>query len=577
MKDSNHKSWAWSFVTPYWYFFVVLLLLSLAIAGTTLVLPYALKVFADYIFGNQTLPHRLSELSKNQLLIDASVVFLGIYVLRSLLLGLNLWVVTKMQQTIDKKVMLENFATLSSVPFNNPKRLSPDDSLYLINEQSRQVSSYTVGNFAIFSRWTFVFIGVIAVMANVSPLMAEVAVVAILLTAIIATYASIKFQVKGDEAEAATQATRNFIEDSLVKLRLVQEYAKEKAQIAKLEALTTQRDKEQRSEIGENQIFKTTAILILSLTLLAVLTIDGKQVLSERLTAGDILLFVGFLAVMLEPLTSAATMFGQRREQTKILHELYDNLEQAKAFVPKSGSRHLDTIKGKIELRHVKLQGTYKLIFTDLNLVLEPKSTTAVIGASGSGKSSLLSLFNGFMSPTEGQVLLDDVSLSELDSDFLRSNVAVVDQESLVMRDTIGNNIAFADPARANNLPDIMAAAVVNNATEFINSLDKKYDTPVEEDLLSGGQKQRISIARAYYAKTPIVIMDEPTAALDRRSAEIFADDLSKYFGSRTVLIATHDLALLRKVKNVYILQDKMLVPVPDLSKLDLEKYRIVS
>lgn len=576
MSKNNYMKWVWSFARPFWYFFPVLLILSIIIATISLALPFVLLVLFDYTFGNLKTPEWLSTYSDNQLLTYTAVIFFSLFVARSIFVAINFWTLTKIFQKVDRKVMLESFSILNSVPFNNPKRLPEDDSLYLLNRQARQVSRYIFGNFALFSNWFLVLTGATIIVFSISSNAAIIVGTLVLLVWAISLFVSQKLQIKADMVEIASQETHNFIEDSIKNLRLVQEYAKEKYQNIRLEAKIASEDKKHRSLIFSNNLIDVLVILIICIAVALILVVEGKSVINGDLTYGRLLLIFGILAVIISPLTSAANAMAKRREQLKMLSEFAADIFQAKVFIPKSGSKKLAQVKGKMELKHVKLQGTFKLIFTDLNLVLEPQTTVAVIGASGSGKSSLLSLFNGFMSPTTGEVLLDDVSLSEIDPTFLRRNVAVVDQESLVMRDTIGNNISFADPERQNNLPDIMAAAVVNNASEFINTLDKKYDTLVEEDLLSGGQKQRISVARAYYAKSPIVIMDEPTAALDRRSAEIFADELFKYFGNRTVLVATHDLALLKKVDKVYILQDKVLVPVPDISKLDLDKYRIV-
>jgi ATP-binding cassette subfamily B (MDR/TAP) protein 1 len=181
----------------------------------------------------------------------------------------------------------------------------------------------------------------------------------------------------------------------------------------------------------------------------------------------------------------------------------------------------------------------------------------------------------GFLKPDDGFIRIDGHVIDEYNVHFLRENIALVDQEPDIFNMSIRQNIAYANQDIPNSLPDVMAAAAVTNSSEFIDTANEKYENIVGNDKLSGGQKQRLALARAYYKKASIVIMDEPTSALDRHSSKIFVESLDQYYGGKTVILITHDLSLLSKIPNIFIVENKQIQPIEQFGGLEAYKSRL--
>lgn len=191
---------------------------------------------------------------------------------------------------------------------------------------------------------------------------------------------------------------------------------------------------------------------------------------------------------------------------------------------------------------------------------VSPGSVIGIVGRSGSGKSTLTKLIQRFYLPDEGQVLLDDIDLSQTDPAWLRSHIGVVLQENLLFNRTIHENITLANPAMPR--AQVMAIAKLAGADEFIGRLPKGFDTMIEERgaNLSGGQRQRIAIARALATDPPIMIFDEATSALDYESESVIQSNMRQIVKGRTVFIISHRLAAVRDCDVIIGMVDGRLV-----------------
>jgi ABC-type bacteriocin/lantibiotic exporter with double-glycine peptidase domain len=213
-----------------------------------------------------------------------------------------------------------------------------------------------------------------------------------------------------------------------------------------------------------------------------------------------------------------------------------------------------------------------------VNLHIKPGTTNIFMGPSGSGKSTLLNLLERFAIPDRGFISIDGKPLSQYDTAYLRSHIASLDQEPDLFNMSVQENIAFADPERENNLPDVMGAGKIANISDFIHASSKNYDTVLDNEKLSGGQKQRMALARAVYSRSPIIIMDEPTSALDKASVNTFISNMH-YFTGRTILIVTHDYALLDRISgaNIFIVDNQSVKPISEYGGVNKYKQRLLN
>jgi ABC-type multidrug transport system fused ATPase/permease subunit len=199
---------------------------------------------------------------------------------------------------------------------------------------------------------------------------------------------------------------------------------------------------------------------------------------------------------------------------------------------------------------------TDKRVIHDLSLTIRPGENVALVGASGAGKSTLANLLLGLYAPTTGQILIDGVPQREWDMRWIRRQMAVVMQESILLSGTIEENIRFAHATATD--AEVRAAARLANAEEFILTMPQGYATPVGERgvTLSGGQRQRLAIARAVLRNPPVLILDEATSALDYESERLIQQALERLAQGRTVITIAHRLSTIKNADRIIVLRD---------------------
>ena len=199
---------------------------------------------------------------------------------------------------------------------------------------------------------------------------------------------------------------------------------------------------------------------------------------------------------------------------------------------------------------------TMRRCCSDVSFTIEPGQVVGVVGPTGSGKSTVLSLIPRFYDPARGRILIDGTTSTTYKLAALRAQVGFVLQETVLFRGTIRENIAYGRPGATDE--EVIAAAKLANADEFISRMPHGYDSVVGErgDTLSGGQRQRIGIARAVIRNSPIMILDEPTAALDTESERLVIEGLQRLMKGRTVIMIAHRLSTIRDADKIIVLKD---------------------
>jgi subfamily B ATP-binding cassette protein MsbA len=242
-------------------------------------------------------------------------------------------------------------------------------------------------------------------------------------------------------------------------------------------------------------------------------------VLADVMTVGTLTVFLAYLAKFFKPVQDLAKM-SNTLAQTTVALERVQTILDAQALVPESADGcDPGVLTGAITFDHVAFgYDPAVLVLRDVNFHIAPGQLVGVVGATGGGKSTVVGLIPRFYDPGAGRVLIDGVDLRDYKLQGLRSKIGFVLQDTVLFRGTVRDNIAYGRPDATEE--EIVAAAKLANADEFIARMPKGYDSMVGERglTLSGGQRQRIGIARAVIRNAPILILDEPTAALDTES-----------------------------------------------------------
>jgi len=244
--------------------------------------------------------------------------------------------------------------------------------------------------------------------------------------------------------------------------------------------------------------------------------------------------------------------------QTTVALERIQAILSADDVIPdRPDAVSLGPVRGEITFDHVAFgYAGEPLVLTDVCFTIKPGQVVGVVGPTGSGKSTVVSLLPRFYDPTRGRVLIDGIDINGCKLASLRSQVGFVLQETVLFRGTIRDNIAYGRPGASDE--EVIAAAKLANAHEFISRMPHGYDSAVGErgDTLSGGQRQRIGIARAVIRNSQIMILDEPTAALDTESEKLVIEGLQRLMKGRTVIMIAHRLSTLRDADKIIVLKD---------------------
>jgi len=299
--------------------------------------------------------------------------------------------------------------------------------------------------------------------------------------------------------------------------------------------------------------------MLAAFALAAIVWVATREALHGRLNAGE---FVQLMTAMmgiipsLRRITNVQAVIGRGVAAAERLFAVLDDAEE-----PDHGTHALQRARGDLVFDRVSLTypGHEALALHEISFSARPGTVTAIVGRSGSGKTSLVRLVPRFYEPTSGAITLDGLPLDDYRLSDLRRQIALVGQRVMLFDDSVAANIAYASDADESQL---RAAAEAANAWEFIERLPRKLDTPIGENgaLLSGGQRQRLAIARAILRDAPILILDEATAALDTESERLVQDALARLMPDRTTLVIAHRLSTIEHADQVLVLDRGRLV-----------------
>ncbi len=304
--------------------------------------------------------------------------------------------------------------------------------------------------------------------------------------------------------------------------------------------------------------------LILPLSSAALLFYGGLQVLDGRLSLGDLMMFLVYLAMLLEPLAVLATSVTQWQNNLAGFDRVLDLLAEPVEMADHPGKLALRKadVAGAIAFEDVSFSypGTDRQVLKHIDLDVRPGELIALVGRSGAGKTTLCNLVARFYDPAEGTVRLDGADLRDIQVESYRGVMGIVEQDVFLFDGTIAENIAYA--ARDAGEADVRRAAKLAYADEFIESLPEGYQTLIGERgvRLSGGQRQRLAIARAVLADPAIFILDEATSNLDSHSEQLIRRGLDALMRDRTSFVIAHRLSTIRHADRILVLHDGEIV-----------------
>jgi subfamily B ATP-binding cassette protein MsbA len=303
-------------------------------------------------------------------------------------------------------------------------------------------------------------------------------------------------------------------------------------------------------------LMSLTATVLMGVVGAAVMYVGARQILAGSMTLGELWRFTAFLAFLVAPVFQIVGIGTQITEALAGLDRTQEVLREKPEDEEERRTRTVGPIQGHVQFEHVGFAyDPGKPVLFDMSFESQPGTVTALVGSSGSGKSTIISLIAAFHQPTEGTILVDGVDLSTVRLDSYRMQLGVVLQDTFLFDGTIRENVAFARPGTSEE--QIMAACRIARVDEFGEKFELKYDTVVGERgvKLSGGQRQRVSIARAILANPRILILDEATSSLDSESEAAIQEGLAYLMKGRTTFVIAHRLSTIRRASEILVVE----------------------
>lgn len=346
------------------------------------------------------------------------------------------------------------------------------------------------------------------------------------------------------------------LQQGLESVRTVEAFGRQDTEEARLDKASMESVKAALKARRVKALMSPAVAVTVSLCVAFVLWRGAGLVLNQAMTVGALTVFLAYLKQFFKPVQDLASMTNVIA-QAQVGMERVQAILDADMIIPqKPNARDPGKLKGEIIFEHVAFAyDPAAPVLRDINLTIKPGQRIGVCGPTGGGKSTVLSLIPRFYDPTLGRVLIDGTDVTDYKLDLLRAQIGFVLQDTVLFAGTIRDNIAYG---RLDATPEeIIAAAQMANAHDFISQMPHGYDSLVGERglTLSGGQRQRIGIARAVVRNSPILILDEPTAALDTESEKVVMEALERLMKGRTVITIAHRLSTIRDADKIVVLK----------------------
>ena len=548
-------------------------MISLVSVGFEVAKPLPIKLIIDNVLSNHPLPAFINSLlnsvgftgEKHQLLYlcVALMVFIAIF---SFAINLFIFKATiRLAQGLVFDLMIDFFGKLQQLSLSFYSKNKVGDLTQRMNGDVFVVY-FLVAQIILPAVTSIVCLGAMFyIMASIDVVLALVAFSVVPLLAIVLAF-FVKPMNDTTTVQYKTQGLFSaFLQQSLSSMKIIQGFGRESFMNKKLR---THAEAFSDAYIMANKVsmtFNQLTFLITGIASAALILVGAYRGLNGTISIGDLFIFLGYIAALYGPVNSLITAIGASVAIGARGKRVFDILDSGDVVSEKHNALDFSNNNVSVEFKDVSFGYTnqneeYHQVLHNISFKVSPGQVVAIVGPTGTGKTSLISLLTRFYDPAEGSILLNGVDIADLKIHSLRENISLVLQDPFIFPMTIGENIAFGNPEAS--FDDIIHAAKGAQAHDFISKLSNGYDTMITEagSSLSGGEKQRIAIARAFLKKAPILIMDEPTSAMDALTEAKIFEALGEFSKGKTVFLISHRLSTIKHADLIIAIKDGVVV-----------------
>jgi len=483
----------------------------------------------------------------------------------------NTFVSVKVAQSFAHDVRSSVFRQIQRFSFGNLDRFQTGELVVRLSSDVNILQMMVMLLLRMFVRAPIMIVGSIFMMLSINLQLAGIMLLLLPLTLVLAGIFVWKGQPIFREVQLRLDKLNMVLQENLAGIRVVKSFVRMDRE--------SKRFGDANEDLYQQQVKVTTLfsilfpsmLLITNVSILGVIWFGGQQVIAGSFTVGEIVAFTNYLLTSIFPLLFLAMMASQLSAANASAQRIYEVIDQQPKVVDKPGAKPLIDVKGRVAFEEVCFSYTENCVepvLNQVNFVAEPGETVAILGATGSGKTTLVNLIPRFYDATRGRVTIDGIDVRDVTLQSLRENISVALQEPILFSGTIRDNIAYGNPDAS--AQDIDTVAKATRAYEFIQELQKGYENDVGQRGagLSGGQKQRITIARALLTKPRILILDDSTSSVDVETEAEIQESLESLVGQSTTFIIAQRISTVLKADKIIVLEKGRIAAIGNHAQL---------
>jgi subfamily B ATP-binding cassette protein MsbA len=563
------------YVQPYWRRLTVAIICLFISSMLGLMVPLVAGLLVDAISGSATAGRsavfgfvfnfytdvlkRTPPQFRGGVLNWVALVMLGVFVVQALFNFAQSYLLTYVGEraVADLRIRLYQHLQSLSLGYFSDRRVGEITSR--VTSDTTVIQQTTTVNIASFLQNLISFGGGIALMVFLSYKLTLLTMVVVPLMLLAAILFGRRIRHISTEVQDRLADATAVLEETVAGIRVVQSFAREPYEIGRFQTAV---EKAFRTSMRRTRMRSTFLPIVSFLgfsALVLVLWYGGQQVVSKEMSSGDLVSFLFYAGTIAAALGTFTGLYSQLQEALGATSRVFGILDTLPDIRDKPGAVPLPPIKGHVEFRHVSFsyptEDGHEQVLEDISLDTQPGEIVAVVGPSGAGKTTLVTMIPRFYDPVKGSIVIDGYDLRDVQLASLRSQIGTVPQETLLFSGTIKENLLYGKLDATDS--ELVEAAQAANADAFIRALPHGYDTPVGDRgvKLSGGQRQRIAIARALLKNPGILILDEATSALDSESEELVQEAMERLMQNRTTFIIAHRLSTVQVAHRIVVLE----------------------
>ena len=554
--------WLLSYGLPYKAAFIIFVGLMIMEILVGLLVPWPMKILVDNVLGGETMPAWLGGLINTLSLGGGKIALLVAVCVAGLIIGLLSELVslghTQLQVNIGQQMVLDLqrhlFAHLQKLSLRYHQNTGTGDAIYRLDSDAFCVDSIIMSGFFPLASAVLTLALMFAILLQLDPTLALLSLAVVPVLFVVIHHYSTRLSDRAERVKEMESGIFNLVHEVFSSIKLVKAFSREHHEQRRFLDQGGTALRARLNVTFQESLFSVTITTLTYAGTAAVLAVGGWHVLQGRLSVGELLVVIAYLGSVYGPISSISHTIGNLQGSIASARRVYETLHLDPEIKDLPGALEAPRLRGHIRFDHISFAYDARPVLNNISFEVLPGQMVALVGLTGAGKTTLVSLIPRFYDPTDGSIFIDDIDVRQMTLNSLRESISVVLQEPILFSSSIEENIKYGKLDASHE--EVVAAARAAQAHEFIELMPEQYESTLGEagSQLSGGERQRISIARAVLKDAPILILDEPTSALDSRAEARVFEALRKLMKGRTTIVIAHRLSTIRDADKIIVL-----------------------